>query len=49
VVVREGNDILGIQSCNGPPTVIRYLRDPRTPEGKADIKQQSDDGSYKVG
>jgi len=38
VAVREGNDILGIQACNGPPTLIRYLRDPNTPDGKADIK-----------
>ena len=47
VAVREGNDILGIHSCNGPITPIRYLRDPQTPDGKADIKRRTD-GSYKV-
>jgi len=48
VVVREGNDILGIQACDGPVTAIRYMRDPNTPDGKAVIKRQSD-GSYIVG
>jgi len=50
VAVREGNDILGIQACDRtkPPTPIRYLRDPNTPDGRADIKQLSSN-SYKVG
>jgi len=47
VAVREGNDILGIQACYGSVTLIRYLRDPKTPRGKAEIKRQSG-GSYKV-
>jgi len=47
VAVREGNDILGIQACEGPVTPIRYLRDPNTPDGRADIKQLSTN-SYKV-
>jgi len=38
VAVREGNDILGIYACDGRVTLIRYLRDPNTPPGKADIK-----------
>jgi len=37
VAVREGNDILGINACNGTITPIRYLRDPDTPKGKANI------------
>jgi len=37
VAVREGNDILGINACNGTITPIRYLRDPNTPKGKANI------------
>jgi len=48
VAVREGNDILGIQACYGSVTPIRYLRDPKTPEEKAEITQLPD-GSYKVG
>ena len=48
VAVREGNDILGIQACDRPTRIIRYLRDPRTPEGKANVKRQSDK-SYMVG
>ena len=48
VAVREGNDILGIQACDGPLTPIRYLRDPNTPDGQADIKQISSN-YYKVG
>jgi len=47
VAVREGNDILGINACNGPPTAIRYLRDPNTPDGKAAITRPAY-GSYKV-
>jgi len=47
VAVREGNDILGIYACDDRVTLIRYLRDPDTPDGKADIKRQAD-GSYKV-
>jgi len=47
VAVREGNDILGIYACDGPVRPIRYLRDPKTPAGKADIKRQAD-GSYHV-
>ena len=41
MAVREGNDILGIQNCDGSCTMIRYLRDPNTPDGQADIKQHS--------
>jgi len=37
VAVREGNDILGINACNGTITLIRYLRDPNTPKEKANI------------
>jgi len=47
VAVREGNDILGIYACGGIVTPIRYLRDPNTPDGKADIIQQSP-SEYKV-
>ena len=47
MAVREGNDILGIQACDGPTRMIRYLRDPNTPEGKANIKQFGN--FYKVG
>jgi len=47
VAVREGNDILGIHACDGRVTPIRYLRDPNTPDGKADIKQLSNN-YYKV-
>jgi len=39
VAVREGNDILGINACSGPVTLIRHLEDPTTPTGKADIVQ----------
>ena len=47
VAVREGNDVLGIYSCDRPVTAIRYLRDPETPDGKADITRLSD-REYKV-
>jgi len=39
VAVREGNDILGINACGGPVTLIRHLEDPNTPPGKAVIVQ----------
>ena len=41
MTVRDGNDILGIRACAGPLRMTRYLRDPNTLEGKADIKQLS--------
>ena len=47
VAVREGNDILGIYTCDGNITPMRYLRDPNTPDGKADITEPSP-GEYKV-
>lgn len=49
IAVREGNDILGINACNESMglTLIRYLRDPKTPARKADIKRQAD-GAYIV-
>jgi len=48
VAVREGNDILGINVCNGRiGTPIRYMRDPDTPEGKAIITGSG--SSYIVG
>jgi len=39
VAVREGNDILGINACSGPVTLIRHLEDPNTAPGKAVIVQ----------
>jgi len=39
VAVREGNDILGINACGGPVTLIRHLEDPNIPPGKAVIVQ----------
>jgi len=48
VAVREGNDILGITSCDGPPTPITYLRDPNTPEGKAVITKTTSSHRYTV-
>ena len=47
MAVREGNDILGINACNGTITPIRYMRDPDTPEGKAIIRGSGN--SYRVG
>jgi len=48
VAVREGNDILGINACNGRITPIRYMRDPNTPDGnKANITRRGT--SYRVG
>ena len=41
MAVREGNDILGVNMCNGTITPIRYMRDPNTPEGMANIKRDA--------
>lgn len=38
MAVREGNDILVLQACyDNTITPLRVMRDPNTPEGKADI------------
>jgi len=47
VAVREGNDILVILTCYGGVTLIRYMRDPNTPVGKAEIIKRPE-RSYKV-
>ena len=46
VAVREGNDILGIRACDGHVTLIRYMRDPNTPDGQADIKLMRSNSHY---